>query len=103
VYFGYDYKNSPHANMFLVTAILLAPLSSLSNLLCASFIIMRLRRFRAQITVKTYKLHLQLSLALLIQTFMPLILFIIPMVVLFATTLFKTSNCQGFSTFQVGQ
>ncbi|KAH7696687.1 Protein STR-86, partial [Aphelenchoides avenae] len=100
VYFGYDYKKSGHANMFLVTAILLAPLSSVSNLLCAALIIARLRRFRAQITVKTYKLHLQLSLALLIQTFMPLILFIIPMVFLFATTLWKTSNHEGFSTFQ---
>lgn len=30
-------------------------------------IILRLRRFRGEITVKTYKLHLQLSIALLIQ------------------------------------
>lgn len=67
VFFGYDYKNSPHANIFLFTALILAPLSCGFNFLCALLIVQRLQQYRHQLTNRTYHLHLKLLLALLLQ------------------------------------
>ncbi|CAD5212755.1 unnamed protein product [Bursaphelenchus okinawaensis] len=88
VWFGYDYQNSPHANVFLISALILAPLSCSYNFLCAFLIILKLRQFRHHFTQKSYSLHLQLMLALLVQTTAPLLLFIMPISYVFASAFF---------------
>uniref|UniRef100_A0AC34QUG5 Uncharacterized protein n=1 Tax=Panagrolaimus sp. JU765 TaxID=591449 RepID=A0AC34QUG5_9BILA len=67
VYFGYDYRTSPHANMFIFTCVLLAPGSAALNIICASMAIGQLRGFRDRLSKKTYQLHIRLIMALLIQ------------------------------------
>ncbi|KAI6206487.1 Seven TM Receptor [Aphelenchoides besseyi] len=92
VYFGYDYKNSPHANIFLWTALLLAPLSCGLNFLCAALIIKRLQQYRRQLTNRTYHLHMKLLVALLMQTTIPLFLFILPIMYIFLSTILLLSG-----------
>ncbi|CAD5217934.1 unnamed protein product [Bursaphelenchus xylophilus] len=88
VWYGYDYKESPHANIFLVTALTLAPLSCGYNFLCAFIIVAKLHYHRRRLTQRTYNLHLKLMLALLIQTTAPLVLFITPISYVFASAFF---------------
>lgn len=93
VYFGYDYRTTPLPNTFIYTCVLLAPGSSILNIIVAILVVNQLKHFKGQLTKKTYELHTRLIKALTIQVSR---LIIVRKFYFFGLEMYTISNAQRY-------
>ncbi|KAI6197199.1 G-PROTEIN-RECEP-F1-2 domain-containing protein [Aphelenchoides besseyi] len=91
-FFGYDLSISPNASIVVSSILLLTPASCAVNFICAALIVQRLHKYKEQLTRRTYHLHLKLLIALILQTTIPLFLFVLPITCIYVTTLYDLSG-----------